>query len=76
MNIEQYRTVLRKCGPIVHPTEAAELLQVSRQRVYQMIGLRQLQGIRLDGRHYVGYRSVLIRVRGRNPLLWEPVKIG
>ena len=47
----------------IQSATAARLLEVSRQRVYQLCRSGALQSQMYDGRRYVSMRSVILRVR-------------
>jgi len=51
---------------IVSQSEAARLAGVSRQRIYQMLALGSLRGVRLQGRDYVAMASLRDYFRARD----------
>ncbi len=76
MTLEQYLDGAKKCGLLVHASEAAEMLCVSRERVCQLVEEGILQLAKIDGRRYIGLKSVRHRAKTRRRKYWAEVRIS
>jgi len=64
MNLEQLEQ-LERFKPYVDTAEAAELLGISRQRVWQLLNEGKLEGFQFLGVRRVLFRAIVKRIKGR-----------